>query len=58
MEPVNQAEEAPMSDQPVPSGQPRRVEPIFDASGTLRRVRIERPQTTEAARSPQQAERN
>lgn len=47
-----------MSDQPAPSGQPRRVEPIFDASGTLRRVRIERPQTSESARAAQQAERN
>jgi hypothetical protein len=55
---TNHAEEALMSDQPVPSGQPRRVEPIFDASGTLRRVRIERPQTSEAARAAQQAERN
>lgn len=49
----------PKMQDPVPTElQPRRVEPIFDASGTLRRVQTDRRQAHETLRRTETAERS
>ncbi|HMM14411.1 MAG TPA: hypothetical protein PKA57_07245 [Parvibaculum sp.] len=49
--------EIQMPDQPAAMSKPRRIEPIFDASGTLRRVRIDRGTSNEGTHRPQSADR-
>ncbi|MGB5948877.1 MAG: hypothetical protein WBG82_06115 [Parvibaculum sp.] len=46
-----------MPDQPAAMSKPRRIEPIFDASGTLRRVRVDRGTSNEGTHRPQSADR-
>lgn len=49
----------PQMQDPLPTKlQPRRIEPIFDASGTLRRVRTERHQACETPHRTETAERS
>lgn len=45
--------------EPAPTKlEPRRIEPIFDASGTLRHVRTDRGRTHETARRTETTERS
>ena len=57
MEHKDFSKEDQMPDRPVQVPQPRHIEPIFDASGTLRRIRVERPRTNKETRETEPADR-